>query len=288
MSLSEEEANAIRASVRAKKQSLDAGPLPAGVIPLEVHCKWSSCHHGRHSLDHFRTTVGGKSKHPPGHCQDCGKKIVELPMPETGAPVDHAQFMGVFAKFPTELIRAHYWNVPFDLRAYNQALRLGRRGLMAKARKQVLEAMLKNDAFAGRRAPYNENVVAYAQHAVAGCCRKCAAYWHGLPLDMNVRPSDEQLDFVVGLVQAYLELRFPNLPDDPTFGVPGVPKNAGPDEGELGQMEENLLTAFAADRDPAGLVIPTRSTIKIISRSDADGGFLEPTNIALPIPRVAS
>ncbi len=284
MTLTQNERDHIRELVGLTTEQLNAGPSQAGVIPLEIKCRWSSCRNGRHAFNHHYQSA---FKHPPGSCQDCGEKLVSLPEPGSDMSFDQSRFLGVLSDLPKELIRAHYWNVPFDLRAHNQAVRLGRTRLREKARQRVYDVMLKDDAFSGRRARYSEDIVAYAQHATAGCCRKCASYWHGLPLAMSTRPTDEQLEFVVALVQAYLDVRFPNLPDEPTIGVSKVPASAGPDEDESARLEDELIGVFAMGQDPTGLVLPSRSHLKLIARRDDEGGYLEPINIALPHPGAA-
>lgn len=284
MSLSAAELARVREQVAIKQQQLTASPLPAGVIPIVIKCRWSSCRHGRHTLDHHHT--GGRGvNYPVGFCQECGESITDLPQPGAPMPFDDDQFFNVFARFPNELIRAHYWSVPIDLYAHNQALRLGKRKLLAKVRKQVRDSMLLDDAFKNRRAAWNGDIVAYAQHATATCCRLCASYWHGLPRDMKVTPTGDQLAYVVSLAEAYIQLRLPELPDEPSRGISGIPANAGPNQSEAAALEDRLLAAFNDDIDPAGLVLPRRSAIQLGAGFDATGGYVTPMLIPMSHPR---
>ena len=57
------------------------------------------------------------------------------------------------------------------------------------------------------------NVIFYAQHATATCCRKCMGYWHGI--DPGVPLDDDQLAYCCELVRLYLDARLPDLPDGP-------------------------------------------------------------------------
>jgi hypothetical protein len=57
--------------------------------------------------------------------------------------------------------------------------------------------------------------VYYAQHATATCCRKCMEYWHGIPKDRPL--TDGELAYATMLVQAYLDDRLTDLPDDPVL-----------------------------------------------------------------------
>lgn len=280
MTLTERELAQIRAQIGVTQEKLEADPLSAGVIPIVVKCRWSSCSNGRHTLDHHHT--GGRGiNYPVGYCQECGEPVVDLPGAGEDISYDEGYFLATFSKFPSELIRAHYWSVPLDLVAYNQALRLGRVKLFAKVEKLVLESMLLDDRFKNQRAAWNGKIVAYAQHATATCCRLCASYWHGLPRDMSVRPSDEQLEYAVQLAQAYFDLRLPGLPDEPTRGVPGIAAGSGPDETEVRELEDHLLATFQHDHDPAGLVLPARSAIKLTSGSRIDGGYVTPSLVPL-------
>ena len=274
----------IRKAIGLKKQELSASPLPAGVIPIEIHCHWSACAHGRHSLDHYQRVRRGSQKYPPGHCQDCGEKVADLPSDGDVMPFDDNQFFATFAAFPKELIRAHYWNVRFDLRAYHQAFRYGRLNLMAKVRADVIKVMTDTGPFSRRGAPYSEKIVAYAQHATGTCCRGCASYWHGVP--RSGVPTDEQLEYLVRMAQSYLELRLPGLPEEPTPRVPKVAKFAGPDDEEMLLMENDIFAAFARDVDPAGLVLPQRSRLRLVDRRDSVGGWIEPI-VELDMPPVA-
>jgi hypothetical protein len=53
------------------------------------------------------------------------------------------------------------------------------------------------------------NIIAYAQHATSTCCRKCVAYWHGIPLDDEV--SDDDLTYLADVIMAYVRCRVPDL-----------------------------------------------------------------------------
>lgn len=57
----------------------------------------------------------------------------------------------------------------------------------------------------GKQTPWRGHPVFIAQHATATCCRKCIRKWHGIPPNRPL--SDKELDFLVGLVMAWLKER---------------------------------------------------------------------------------
>lgn len=276
----------IRKAVGVAQADLEAGPAAPGLIPLEIKCKMSSCVHGRHCLDHLRSPRPGSRAPEAGECRDCLQHVVWLP---TGHKRDYGsdqEILDTSAMQQRELIRAHYWRVAIDLRAYNQALRLGRRELDRRLAVKIERALTVDDAFAGRGAAYSGDIVAYAQHAVAACCRQCAAYWHGLPADRGQVPTPEQLRHVVTLARTYLDLRLPNLPEEaaPPGDVHPVRSTQEPGLLETEHLDDKLLARLMSGADPAGLLRPRRSTLRISDSVGRSGGRLAVTHVALPLP----
>ena len=56
-----------------------------------------------------------------------------------------------------------------------------------------------------------QNIIYYAQHATATCCRKCIKYWHGIPYDRALEPAEAL--YLQELIIKYIENRLPDLPD---------------------------------------------------------------------------
>jgi len=175
-------------------------------------------------------------------------------------------------KLQNELIRAHYWNVPIDVKAYNKALRMGRDSLNERLERRVREALL-DEAFQGRRAPYHGDIFAYAMHATAACCRKCASYWYGLPRSMADVPNDEAIDYIVSIAQAYLELRMPGLQSAPVR-VRGVPQSASPNPEEVDRLDRALIDSLQTHGDPTGMVRAQASALQLGYHVDGGGGHV--------------
>jgi hypothetical protein len=264
---------ALRAKIALKKEEIAARPAHAGLIPLRIICKMSSCRHGRHCLDYLRTPHAHAVAAQPGACRDCGAPVVDLPVAfSSDATVE--QLATTCLAQQNELIRAHYWHVPIDLWAYNKALRLGRRELYRRATQKVELALITNDAFSARRTSYDGDVISYAQHAVAACCRKCAHYWHGLPL--QEAPNSRQLAHLTSLVRLYLDCRLPDLPDEalPRSIVSPITSALLPDEAAIALEDDRIRLELRRGADPAGMLAPKGTGLKLVAARGVAGGYI--------------
>ena len=119
-----------------------------------------------------------------------------------------------FEELRRELIRHHFFHVDIDEKARNHARRKGRRALREDAYSRLLRYVGREpDAYDGRQTPFEGNVIYYAQHATASCCRKCIEYWHGFPAEGEL--TTVQLEYLYQLVDRFIEERLPELGDDP-------------------------------------------------------------------------
>lgn len=275
----------LRDLIEQEYEQLLADPAPPGMVPLRIQCRMSSCRHGKHCLDYLRKPVrrGGQSRSAgtvPGSCRDCGVPVLALPL-HVG---DQPDIASMYELQQAELIRAHYWHVPLDLKAYNTARRLGRAALHQRARAQVAATFsLSVEPFAGRRTSYHGNVIHYAQHATASCCRRCAAYWHGLP--EHGEPAPRQVRHLQRLVLAYLDVRLPGLNEDPMTirDIPPVNAVDLPGPNAVAAADAVVLHALRDGASPVGLLVPAAS--RLVTRPDAraDGtGFVGFTDTAPP------
>ena len=53
------------------------------------------------------------------------------------------------------------------------------------------------------------NVIHYAQHATATCCRACLEEWHGIPTDRDLSP--DELEYLTQLALLYILEKIPDL-----------------------------------------------------------------------------
>ena len=142
-----------------------------------------------------------------GRCRYCGADLVNWERVHR-RDVGDAAF--VFESLKYEFVRHHYWHKSIDLNTENHARRKGRLGLRDAARKRlrkyVAPALPPRD---GLQTPWDGNIIYYAQHALACCCRTCMQYWHGIP--KGVELSDEELDYFVEIIMMYIDEQMPYL-----------------------------------------------------------------------------
>ena len=185
--------------------------------PLKVSCDRSDCENELHC---FRTSKR-KAKHPAGRCQDCGASTVAWDQVKARNLADVGN---TIVELQKEWIRHHFWHEPIDQHAVNHALRKGRTGMREAAVQRIAKSVGVKSARDGRQTPWQGNVLYYAQHATACCCRRCIEYWHGVPQDRPL--AEEEVRYFAELCFRYVEQRLPTLPE---FGqhVPRISKRGG-------------------------------------------------------------
>ena len=168
--------------------------------PVKITCMSKDCENDRHL---YRPKRGEWREPSRGVCQGCGDTSVDMSIPRAKDANNPA---AIFKELGREFIRDHFLSKPID----NRARRLIRRDGLDTIRARVAEVLDKclrkpPDNFDGRRTSLEGNIIHYAQHATATCCRKCAWYWYGIPMDGEMSRRD--LAFCVDMVQAYLDRR---------------------------------------------------------------------------------
>jgi len=168
--------------------------------PLGMKCTNTDCEHGLH---YFKPT----KRHPLGECRRCGV-----------GPVDwdrlHKQDIGdvayTISALQNEHIRHQMWHVTIDHEALRRARALSLDDLRLVAERRIRTKTfsgIPHPVYDGRQTPMHGNVIYYAQHATATCCRKCMHYWHGIPQD---RPLQEkEIIYLTELIMRYCQERLP-------------------------------------------------------------------------------
>ncbi len=160
----------------------------------------------------------------PGSCRTCGQVLVSL---QRTAERDLSDIDATFAALQRECIRHYFWHVPFGQKALNYARRAGRIQLEARIETRIRSRI-------GDKVPYRDgqqtpisrdrtDALDFALHAVASCCRKCAQYWHGIPVGRPL--DDDEVEYLSELVRRYLRARLPDLQDEP-MKVPPIRRRA--------------------------------------------------------------
>ncbi|WP_052546195.1 DUF4186 family protein [Enhygromyxa salina] len=183
--------------------------------PLAIRCTDTDCENGLHC---FLQKKLPKQPRPTGHCRDCGAGLVSW---DRVRRRDIRDVQYTFDALKHELIRHAFFHRRFDQHAINHAKRKGRLGFDAAAEARIRSSVgSAKHPRQGRQTPYDKNVLHYAQHAVAACCRKCIEYWHGVPPDRDL--SEEEIKYLTQLVLLYVDQRLPDLNPNPQK-VPRIP-----------------------------------------------------------------
>lgn len=177
------------------------------LTPLDITCTSVKCSDDCHCFKPKRR------KHASvGVCRECGFKLEnfdQLTYP------DMTNIESVINALQHELIRHVYWHCDIDEKAQNYALRKGLIPLRETVREKMEKLFLKPaSAYDGRQTSKTKNIIHYAQHATACCCRSCAEYWYGINKESIV--SRDKINFFVDLIMYYIEKKMPELPDNPT------------------------------------------------------------------------
>lgn len=186
-------------------QAQASAPLPK----LAISCTSSDCDQDLHC---FRSTKKLREAGLGGACRVCHVKLIDWPRVHERRLDDMEH---TFSELRHELIRHHFWHLEFDEKARNHALRKGRVSLsQAAARRIEVSVSGEMPVRDGRQTPFSGNVIYYAQHATAGCCRTCIEYWHNIPKGRALAPEEQQ--YLTALVMLYIDERWPDLPEGPT------------------------------------------------------------------------
>ena len=180
-----------------------------GLPKLAISCTKSDCDDNLHC---FRSTKKLRDQGLGGACRDCHAQLVDWPRVHERKldDVDHT-----FTELRLELIRHHFWHVDIDEQARNHALRKGRTALLGSAGGRIAKAVAAELPYRdGQQTPFTGNVIYYAQHATASCCRTCVEYWHGIEKGRALTASEQ--NYLVQLVTVYIDERLPDLPEGPT------------------------------------------------------------------------
>ena len=184
-------------------ESLGFGePLP------KVKCTNTKCEEGLHC---FRPKRANPKTLTGGACHACKEEMIDW---EQAHHRDIQQVDALFAQMRNELIRQHFWQVPLEEKYKRLLFNKGK----SRIQKEVVKRLKNSVSEAGStrfrdgtQTPMDaENIIYYAQHATATCCRKCVKYWHGIPYDRDLEPTEEL--YLQQLVMKYIETRLPDLP----------------------------------------------------------------------------
>ena len=173
----------------------------------KVTCSSYDCERDLHS---FRRRRPGKGSYRSEKCVACGTQLVDWDRLDRR---DLSDVENTFESLGREMIRHHFWHKTIDNKALKHAEGKGIEGLREAAEHRLLKYVGKPSSQLfrdGMQTPMNGNVLFYAQHATATCCRKCIEAWHGIERERPLK--DDEIQYMTELVMRYVHKRLPELP----------------------------------------------------------------------------
>ena len=168
---------------------------------VTINCTAKDCANDKHL---YRPPRGKwKKLEDQPSCQGCGDTSVDMSITRA-RNIDEPE--AIFKELGREFIRDHYLKKPFDKKAKKLIRRYGVEGTRDHVASRLKSAIgRKPTDWDGRQTKYLGNVLFYAQHATATCCRKCTYYWYGIQREEVM--SEKDMEFCVALVQSYIDRR---------------------------------------------------------------------------------
>lgn len=181
------------------------------LLKKKITCTSSKCELDMHC---FRTNMRKKTNRENktlrnGECVYCGVKLVDWKRIDKKNLKDSEYLV---SSLKHELIRKLFWERPFDDKALNKAS-----GKTISELKEEIEKILRRTLTKpsekqfrdGTQTKKDGNVIFYAQHATATCCRKCLEEWYDI--NKNKKLDEKNLEYLVEIVMIYLTKRLPGL-----------------------------------------------------------------------------
>jgi len=191
--------------------------------PLDIKCTSSDCHNNLHC---FIATKKMVTQNQKGACRSCGTKLVDWGRvhKKNLKDADHT-----FRMLKIEMIRHHFRHKEIDDKALNHARRKGKAGIRVAIETRLRRSLRPKNPWDGRQTRKEGNIIFYAQHATATCCRKCLEEWHAIPVDKEL--SEEEIAYLTELCAMFINERLPELTENgEKISPPRKPKAARPSE----------------------------------------------------------
>jgi phosphopantetheinyl transferase (holo-ACP synthase) len=175
----------------------------------DIVCGTTKCSDGFHCYSLKKTSIRKFGKERV--CKECGTDLIDWERIHKN-DIKDSDF--IFKELKHEIVRHVFWHTHIEDGALYGALTTGRNALKEKAKKVLNTRIKKYSSFIdGRQTPMGKDeIINYAQHATATCCRKCLEAWHNIPMENTL--TDSQMDFCTSLVMKYVNERIPQLKDE--------------------------------------------------------------------------
>ena len=176
---------------------------------LNLTCGRSECDQELHTFRPLGTDLSSTGIVP---CTRCGAGLVGV----DPASLRQESPEALFGALQQEWIRHFFFHLPLTDRIRVYAEKNGREGLAAIAASQLRSGRMIGYSprwDSQQTAMLRGTIVHWARHAVACCCRRCIAYWHGIPMSATL--TDTDINYLQDLIVKYLDLRLPDLQSAP-------------------------------------------------------------------------
>jgi hypothetical protein len=185
-----------------RKTRKERKPLP------KIKCGDSNCADGLHIYRAKRKKPGKEYEGIP--CRECGDDSIDW---ENFRKRDLSDSDQTFTALKKEYIRNVFWNIEIDKFLQSDMFQKGLRQIECEVKERlikVVKACGKEIFRDGTQTPLNKhNIIFFAQHATATCCRKCIQIWHNIPYDKELDESD--IDYLENLIMLYIKDKAPDL-----------------------------------------------------------------------------
>ena len=207
------------ANTEVDEIDLDEEPPP---LP-KMSCKGTDCANNLHC---FQQDKQNSQPVAGGKCRECGAELVTWGRVHERNIQDAAY---TFSMLRLAWVRHKYFHRPLTQREMNYAKRKGRVGIRVAAEKRIRSKVAaKAPPKDGAQTPWTGDILDYAQHATACCCRTCIAEWHGIPAGRELTP--EEVTYLTDLLCLYVDERMPELTENGEE-VPYIRKKKAPPKG---------------------------------------------------------
>lgn len=175
------------------------------LTPLDISCTSTKCDDNFHCFKHSQKAFEKYKK--DGVCRVCGANLVDWNRVHSKDLDDHEY---TFNALRYELIRHIFWHANIEVDAINKAKKRGLDNLKEHAKVVLTSKIGKARNYReGYQTPKKgKEIVHYAQHATATCCRPCLSYWHGIPEGRALRPKE--IDYCSNLIMLFITERVKN------------------------------------------------------------------------------
>lgn len=178
----------------------------AKLTPLDITCGATKCNEGFHCFSLKKSSL---KKYGKTHvCYECGIELIDWDRIHKN-DIQDAPF--IFQSLKKELIRHVVWHTEIDPTAIDIAMQKGKTKVKDHVTK-VLKSKIGNyNSFIdGQQTPKEGiEIVNYAQHATATCCRGCLEVWHNIPKEVKL--NEQQLNYCTELVMLFINEKLPNM-----------------------------------------------------------------------------